>query len=118
MRAPARERIEEIDARVAQLQELAAEIEPDAATLASLEQQAAHEVAALEQARNERALALAALGRQVASGNQELAQLKREEQAIESLVADLARCCRTSRSTPSRASSSCGAGCRGRWPAG
>jgi murein hydrolase activator len=34
---------------------------------------------------------LAALSKQVANGNQELAGLKREEQAVESLVADLER---------------------------
>ncbi len=34
---------------------------------------------------------MAALTKQVASGNQELGSLRREEQAVESLVADLAR---------------------------
>lgn len=48
-------------------------------------------MAGLEHARAERAGALAALILEVASGNQELAHLKREEQAVESLVADLAR---------------------------
>ena len=45
----------------------------------------------MEHARAERALALAALAKQVSSGNQEMGQLKREEQAVESLIADLAQ---------------------------
>ena len=44
-----------------------------------------------QHARSARAETLAALTHQVASGNQELANLRREEQAVESLVADLAR---------------------------
>jgi septal ring factor EnvC (AmiA/AmiB activator) len=59
--------------------------------LKTLESEAGHEVASLEHARADRADALSALSKQVASGNQELAGLKREEQAVESLVADLAR---------------------------
>lgn len=85
------EEIAEVDARVGHLEELVAEISRTAETLASLEQQAAREVDALEQARSERARTLAALGQKVSSGNQELEQLKREERAIESLVADLSR---------------------------
>jgi len=84
-------RIDEIGGRVARLQELVAEIEQTAAKLKSLEDEASREMAGLQHARAERALALAALSKQVSSGNQELAQLKREEQAVESLVADLAR---------------------------
>jgi len=85
------EEIAEVGARVAHLAELVAEITQTAATLASLREDAAREVAALEEARAQRAEALAALGKQVSSGNQELEQLKREEQAVESLVADLNR---------------------------
>ena len=85
------EKIEEIAGRETRLQELVAEIEQTAANLKSLEEEAAREVADLTRARAERALALAALGKQVSSGNQELAELKREEQAVESLLADLAR---------------------------
>lgn len=84
-------RIEEIDGRLARLQELVAQIEQTAANLKSLEDEASREMAGLQQARAERAMALAALGKQVSSGNQELAQLKREEQAVESLIADLAQ---------------------------
>jgi len=90
----ARERgakIEAIGSRVARLQELVGDIERTAANLRSLEDDASHEVAGLQRARAERALALAALSQQVKSGNQELQQLKREEQAVESLVADLDR---------------------------
>ncbi len=84
-------RIDEIDGHLARLQELVAEIEQTAAKLKTLEDDASREMTGLQHARMERATALAALGRQVSSGNQELAQLKREEQAVESLIADLAQ---------------------------
>ncbi len=84
-------RIDEIDGHLARLQELVAEIEQTAAKLKTLEDDASREMTGLQHARMERAAALAALGRQVSSGNQELAQLKREEQAVESLIADLAQ---------------------------
>jgi septal ring factor EnvC (AmiA/AmiB activator) len=86
-----RAKIDEISVHVARLQELVTEIEQTAATLASLKSDAAREVADLERARAERSSALAALSKQVSSGNQELSQLKREEQAVEALVADLSR---------------------------
>ena len=84
-------KIVEIDERVARIRALVVQSEQTAAQLKSLEDDASREVAGLERARAERAAAFAALGRQVSSGNQELAQLKREEQALDSLVADLAR---------------------------
>ena len=90
----ARERaakIDEIDARVARLQQLATEIDEEAAKLKTLADDVGREVAGLEHARAERALALAALAKQVSSGNLEMGQLKREEQAVESLIADLAQ---------------------------
>jgi septal ring factor EnvC (AmiA/AmiB activator) len=90
----ARERsgkIDMIQAQVARLQQLVAEIEQQSAQLKSLENEAGREVAALELARADRGAALAALSKQVASGNEQLAALKLEEQAVESLVADLAQ---------------------------
>jgi len=90
----ARERsakIEEIGAHVAHLEELVAEIDQTAAKLKSLEDDAGREMAGLQRARAERVAVLAALGQEVSSGNEELLKLKREEQAVESLVADLAR---------------------------
>jgi murein hydrolase activator len=84
-------KIDEIDARAARLRELADEIEAQAAKLKTLEDDVGREVTGLEGARTERASALTALSRQVSSGNQEMARLKREEQAIESLIADLAQ---------------------------
>jgi septal ring factor EnvC (AmiA/AmiB activator) len=84
-------KIEEFSGHLARLEALVAEIERSAAALRSLEEEAKKEVADVERARVERALALAALGRQVNSGNQELKELKREEQAVETLVADLSR---------------------------
>lgn len=85
------DRIAEIEDRVQRVQRLVGEIEIQTAGLASLEQNAQHEMADLSHARAERAAALAALDQRVASGNEQLAGLKREEQAVESLVADLAR---------------------------
>jgi septal ring factor EnvC (AmiA/AmiB activator) len=90
----ARERsgkIDVIQSQVLRLQQLAAEIDQQSAELKILENDASREMAGLEHARADRADALAALTKQVASGNQELADLKREEQAVESLVEDLAR---------------------------
>ena len=84
-------KIDIIQTQVARLQQLVAEIEQQSAQLKILEDEAGREVAALERARADRADALAAVSKQVVGGNQELAALKREEQAVESLVADLAR---------------------------
>jgi murein hydrolase activator len=83
-------KIDTIQAQVQRLQQLVGEIEVQSAQLKTLESDASREMAGLMSARAERADALAALAKQVASGNQELSKLKREEQAVESLVADLA----------------------------
>jgi septal ring factor EnvC (AmiA/AmiB activator) len=84
-------RIDTIQSQLMRLEQLVAEIDQQSAQLKTLADDASREMAGLEHARAERAAALAALTKQVASGNQELAGLKREEQAVESLVADLAR---------------------------
>jgi len=84
-------KIEVIQGRELKLQQLVAEIDQQGAQLRTLESEASSEMAAVENARAERADAVAALSKQVANGNQELANLKREEQAVESLVAELAR---------------------------
>jgi septal ring factor EnvC (AmiA/AmiB activator) len=84
-------KIDAIQAQVAHLLQLVAEIEQQSAQLTILENEAASEVATLGRAREERTETLSALTKQVASGNQELVNLRREEQAVESLVADLAR---------------------------
>jgi septal ring factor EnvC (AmiA/AmiB activator) len=84
-------KIDTIQSQMMRLQQLVAEIDQQSAQLKTLENEASREMAGLEHARADRAAALAALTKQVASGNQELANLKREEQAVESLVADLAR---------------------------
>jgi len=84
-------KIDLIREQVSRLQRLVGEIEEQAAKLKSLETDAAHEVAGLEQARVERAAALAAVTQQVAGGTRQLADLKHQEQAVESLLADLAR---------------------------
>jgi septal ring factor EnvC (AmiA/AmiB activator) len=90
----ARERSGKIDIirnQMMRLEQLVADIDQQSTQLKALADDASREMAALEHARAERADALAALTKQVASGNQELGRLKREEQAVESLVADLAR---------------------------
>jgi septal ring factor EnvC (AmiA/AmiB activator) len=84
-------KIDAIESHVQRLEQLVAQIDVQSTELKSLESDASREMAGLEHARAERADALMALKKQVASGNQELAELKREEQAVESLVADLAR---------------------------
>jgi septal ring factor EnvC (AmiA/AmiB activator) len=73
------------------LQQLVAQIEQQTRELQTLEDAAAQEIAGLQHARSERTVAVAALTRKLASANQELGNLKREEQAVETLVADLAR---------------------------
>jgi murein hydrolase activator len=84
-------KIATIQNQVMRVEQLVAEIDQQSAQLETLADDTSREVAGLEHARAERAAALAALTKQVASGNQEIANLKREEQAVESLVADLAR---------------------------
>jgi septal ring factor EnvC (AmiA/AmiB activator) len=73
------------------LQQLVAEIEQQTRALQTLEDDAAKEIAGLQHARAERAVAVAELTKKLASSNQELGNLRREEQAVETLVADLAR---------------------------
>jgi septal ring factor EnvC (AmiA/AmiB activator) len=84
-------KIDLIQEHVSRLERLVGDIEQQTAALQALATDAAHEVAGLETARAERAAALAAVTQQVAGGNRQLADLKREEQAVESLLADLAR---------------------------
>ncbi len=84
-------RIKDIRARVARLRDLAAELTQTAAGLQALQAETAREVSDLDRARQEHTAALAAVLKQVDSGNEQLAILKRQEQAEESLVADLAR---------------------------
>jgi septal ring factor EnvC (AmiA/AmiB activator) len=84
-------RIEEIDARETRVAQLQADVERTSASLKSLQDEASREVAGLVRARQERTGAIQALSEQVQSGNEQLARLKQEEQAIESLVADLER---------------------------
>ena len=56
-----------------------------------MQEEASREVTGLVRARQERTGAIQALSEQVQSGNEQLARLKQEEQAVESLVADLER---------------------------
>jgi len=84
-------KIEEIRAQVARVQELVAAVEEVSAKLRQLQADTLQEMKDLQQARAERVAALSAVTQQVSSGNQELEQLKREEQAEEALLADLAR---------------------------
>ena len=73
------------------LRQLVVDIEQQTRELQTLEDDASKEIAGLQHARAERAVAVAALTKKLASGNQELGNLRREEQAVETLVADLAR---------------------------
>jgi murein hydrolase activator len=84
-------RIDNMQRQVVRLQQVVDELERQNAQLAALERDARREVADLERARAARADLFAALNHRVAASNQQLADLKREEQAVESLVADLAR---------------------------
>ncbi len=73
------------------LRQLVAQIEQQSQDLQQLADSATKEIDGLQHARAERAAAVAALTKKLESGNQELGNLKREEQAVESLVADLSR---------------------------
>jgi len=84
-------RIDAIRAQVARLQELAVAVLKQSDQLQMLSSQARQQIVELQATRTLRAEATLALQKQVSSGNQELARLKREESAVESLVADLAR---------------------------
>jgi len=84
-------KIETIRIEQARLSLLVAQIEQQTQKLQGLEEDANHEIAGLQRARAERSEAVAALTKKLASGNQQLGDLKREEQAVESLVAELAR---------------------------
>jgi murein hydrolase activator len=85
------QKIKSIQGDEARLQQLVAEIEQQTQDLQKLQEDATQEIAGLQHARAERSVAVAALTKKLESGNQELGGLKREEQAVESLVADLAR---------------------------
>jgi septal ring factor EnvC (AmiA/AmiB activator) len=83
--------IADIEVRVSRVSELAQQMEQSTAALEALQSDLLREVSDLKRARAERVAALAALARELRSGSQGLAQLKREEQAEEALIADLAR---------------------------
>jgi len=83
--------IANIEQNLTRLQQLVAQIDEQSDKLKALEEAVAHQVAALQSARADRADSMAAIARQLSTGNQELSKLKQEEQAVESLVADLAR---------------------------
>ena len=73
------------------LQQVAAQIQQQTKELQILEDSADKEIAGLQHARAEHTVAAAALTQKLASGNEELANLKRQEQAVETLIADLSR---------------------------
>ena len=85
------QKIKSIQGDETRLQQLVAQIEQQSQDLQKLEDAATKEIAGLQHARAERAVAVAALTKKLESGNQELGNLKREEQAVEALVADLSR---------------------------
>jgi septal ring factor EnvC (AmiA/AmiB activator) len=83
--------IQAVDAEVARLAQLVSDIDAQTDKLRTLQQDTSREMAALQSARADRADSVATINRQLENGNEELARLKREEQAVESLVADLQR---------------------------
>ena len=85
------QKIASIQGDEVRLQQLVGEIEQQTQKLRALEDEAKREIADLRRARAERTEAVAQLTKKLASGNQELGDLKREEQAVESLVAELAQ---------------------------
>ena len=95
-------RIASIGEDVARLEQLVSDIDAQTDKLKGLQQDTTREMAALQNARADRADSVAALSKQLESGNEELGKLKREEQAVESLVADLQRMLQDFPSDPSK----------------
>ena len=85
------QKIKSIQNNETRLQQLVVQIEQQTQELQKLQDEATQEIAELQHARAERSVAVAALTKKLESDNQELGNLKREEQAVESLVAELAR---------------------------
>ena len=83
--------IEAVVTELARLDTLVQEIDAQSEKLAALRDAAAHDMNELQHAREQRSAAVAQLNAQLSTGNQELGRLKREEQAVESLVAELSR---------------------------
>jgi len=83
--------IANIEQHLTRLRVLVEQIDEQSDKLKSLEEAVVRQMAALQSARADRADSMAAISKQLASGNEELSKLKQEEQAVESLVADLAR---------------------------
>lgn len=81
--------ITSITTQALRLQSQGEEIEAQSAHLRALAEDSRRGLADLLHARTERETLLAAFSKQVKSADQELISLKREEQALESLVADL-----------------------------
>jgi septal ring factor EnvC (AmiA/AmiB activator) len=84
-------RIAAIAADVERLHALVSDIDAQNLKLKGLADETARQMASLQNARTDRADSVAAISKQLESGNEELAKLRREEQAVESLVADLQR---------------------------
>ena len=76
---------------LARVQALDQDIAQQGARLAALNDEAAAKLAALEQARSQRVNALAAINRRVEDSQQRMERLKREQAALETLLANLDR---------------------------
>jgi septal ring factor EnvC (AmiA/AmiB activator) len=81
--------INAIRSRQQRLDLLAAETLQRSARLKTLQEDAQHQLGELEKSRQERVLLLAAIANQVKTGDQNLADLKHQEQALEALLTDL-----------------------------
>ena len=84
-------KIDAIQGEVVQLEHLVGEIDAQNETLKTLADATGKEMLALSSAKSERAESVDALSKRLATGNEELAKLKREEQAVQTLVENLAR---------------------------
>jgi murein hydrolase activator len=83
--------IQAIERELARMDTLQHEMQAEGEKLAALDQQARRQLQSLLAARNERGLALAALDQRVKTAGQQIAELKQQEQALDSLVANLSR---------------------------
>ena len=81
--------IAEIDAQLERLRSLGRQIDEQSTQLKGVTDETRRDLQALEHARGERAVLLASISKQLDRGGRDLAALKREEQGLESLLADL-----------------------------
>ena len=107
-----------ITQNIAEIDELALQIEQQDSELARLEEQRQGRVQELEKARRSRGKVLAGLEVESRNRGAQLKRLKQQQQQLRTCWRSCAVPPRPRRLIPTTPSASCGAGCPGPWPAG